>query len=231
MEEYWKAPPPQGIEVHNGVGWKNLEIPAYDTTKMEKSINLYFNNEGDVIIEGKVGNYTFWLSVTKTEDMELNEEIFNHIANEEHEYVTQFRTALAAKNIAPGDLVNYYEVHLKRSKVEGMEWETPFGHFYGTKQIQRNGWFFARNVKSFVEETNKQCELRECDGKYVQVLEEYARLLRNATEYDYTVQALEKLLKAEGYLCLSRRDKVRTLYLECCTKCGELYGQYMTQAR
>ncbi len=231
MEEFLKSLLPQGVEVHNAVTYKNLEIPSYDTTKVQRSIHLYFNNDGDVIIEGRVKTYTFWLSVTKTDELELNEEIFNHIANEDYNYVTQFHTALAAKNLKPADLVNYYMVSLTRSKVKDMEWETPFGNYYGTKQIKRNGWFFARDVKAFSGETNKLCELRECDGKYEMVLEDYAQALRNASEYDYTVQALEKLLKQEEYLCLSRRENVRALYLECCRKCAELYGQYMTQAR
>ncbi|MBP3567679.1 MAG: hypothetical protein J6K04_00795 [Lachnospiraceae bacterium] len=231
MDAYWKAPPVQGIELHNGVGRKNLVFPHRDITKMEKRITLYFNNDGDVIIVGTVENYTFWLSVTKTEDLELNEEIFNHVANDEPQYVTQFPRALEAKEMVLADLVNYYMVHLNRSKIKGMEWETPFGNYYGTEQIKRNGWFFARNVKSFVEEINKQCELRECGGMYEKILEEYAKVLQAATEYDYTVQNLEKVLKAEAYLCLSRRESVRKLYLECSIKCGELYGQYMTKAR
>ena len=227
---FWKEP--EGIELHNGVSNRNMEFPAYDLTKKETGIDLYFNNEGDVIIVGVVDStYIYWLSVTRTEDVKLNEQIFNHVANEDWCRVSRMPRTLEVKGLSHKDLAKFYRVHLKRSHLDGMAWETPFGHFYGTKQLKRNGGFFAKDVKGFVTEINKRCELRECDGRYADILKVYAETLQTATDYDYTVQQLEKLLKAEDYLCLSRRDNVRETYLECCTRCSELYGRYMTQAR
>ena len=227
---FWKEP--EGIELHNGVSNKNMEFPAYDLSKKETGIDLYFSNEGDVIIVGTVdNNYIYWLSVTKTEDTKLNEEIFNHVASVEWCRVSRLSRTLKVKGIEYEELAGYYRVQLKRSHEKGMAWKTPFGHYYGEKQRKRNGSFFAKDVKGFVTEINKRCELRECGGRYAEILKNYTEILREATTYDYTVQQLEKLLKAEDYLCLSRRDNVREPYLECCAKCSELYNQYMTEAR
>ncbi len=219
------------LQQYNAVSKKNFVFPQYDLTKKETGMTLYFNSEGEVIIVGTVDNYIFWLSVTKTEDMALNEEIFNRIDSGKLVRVSYLHKVLAEKNMTFGDLEKYYMVRLKRSHEQNMAWETPFGHYYGKDQAERNGSFFARDVKGFVNEVNKWCEVRECGGMYADILKSYADTLNKATEYDTTVQTLQNLLKAEDYLCISEREEVRRLYVECCARCSELYNRYMTEEK
>lgn len=219
------------LQEYNAVSKKNFVFPEYDLRKKETGMTLYFNSEGDVIIAGTVDNYVFWLSVTRTEDMALNEEIFKRIDGGKLVRVSWLHKALRALDLAYEDLAGYYMVHLKRSQKEGMAWETPFGHYYGIDQAERNGSFFAKDVKGFVSEVNKRCEVRECGGRYADILKSYADMLNKAEEYDTTVQTIQNLLNAEDYLCISEREEVRRLYVECCARCSALYNRYMTEAR
>ena len=224
---------PNEMEQYNMINWNNAIIPTYNLTKNETSISLYVNNTGDLIISGNVEetDYIFWLSFTKTDDLEMNERIFNHIANDEMERVSRMYKVLAHHEIPYAVLEEYYMVSLRKSGNKEMAWETPFGHCYGKSQIERNGHFFAKDVKNFVKEVHKRCELRECGGRYEEILRGYIELLENAETYTPDVRKLEALLKAEDYLCISETETVRTLYKKCCKRCSELYNHYMSLAR
>lgn len=220
------------IEQYNMVNDGNAAYPRYDISGRETYITLYFNNFGDVIIVGNVdNNYIYWLSVTKTEDVELNEKIFNHVANDGVINVTQQYKALKQADIRQEKLKDYYSVRLSRVYAHNMAWQTPFGHYYGKDNIDKNGYFFARDVKGFVNSVHVRCELREADGRYEAVLKEYEVFLSEADTYDYRVRMLDELLKSESYLCLSFNENVRGLYSKCCEMCGSLYNKYMTAAR
>ena len=220
------------IEQYNMVKISNAANPRYDISSVETYITLYFNNFGDVIIIGNVdNNYIYWLSVTKTEDMELNEQIFNHVANDcvinvAHEY-----KVLKQANIKYDELKDYYSVRLTRVHTHNMAWKTPFGHYYGKDNVEKNGYFFARDIKGFVDSVHVRCELREAGGRYEAVLEEYETMLSAADTYDYRVRTLDELLKAESYLTISLNENVRKSYKKCCEMCSNLYNAYMTAAR
>jgi len=220
------------IEQYNMVNDSNAAIPKYNIGNKETYITLYFNNSSDVIIVGNVdNNYIYWLSVTNTEDVELNEQIFNHVANDcvinvAHEY-----KALKQANIKYDELKDYYSVRLTRVHTHNMAWQTPFGHYYGKDNIEKNGYFFARDIKGFVNSVHVRCELREAGGKYEAVLEEYEAVLSAADTYDYRVRTLDELLKAESYLNISLNENVRKSYKKCCEMCSKLYNAYMTAAR
>lgn len=219
------------LQQYNAVSKKNFVFPQYDLRKKEIGMTLYFNCQGDVVIAGTVDKYIFWLSVTRTDDMELNEQIFHRIDSGLLGRVSYVHRALPETNITWEEFEKYYMVHLKRSHIPDMDWETPFGHYYGKDQKEQNGLFFARDLKGFVSEVHKRCKVRECGGMYVDVLKSYANTLNGATEYDNTVQLLQTLLEAEDYLCISAEEEVRRLYTECCARCNELYNLYMTNAR
>lgn len=220
------------LEQYNAVNKKNFVIPRYNVLKKETSITLYFNTAGEVIIVGTAGEeYVFWLSVTGTEDVELNGQIFNHITNDELNYVTRLDKALAQKNIDYETLAGYYKVCLTQSLSPDIAWETPFGHGYSKSQRENNGDFFAQDVRQFVSTVRLRCGLREGGGAYVTVLEQYAAFLKSAEKYALEVQMLQELLQGEDYLVLSENEQVRKLYLECRERCACLYNQYMMEAR
>ena len=135
----------EGLEQYNAVNKENFVFPQYDLTKKETGITLYFNSEGDVIIVGRVDHYIFWLSVTKTEDVIKNEQIFKRIAEEPLGRVSYLHRVLPQQGLTYEELETYYQVHLKRSHEPNIAWETPFGHSYGKKQTKRNGGAFIRS--------------------------------------------------------------------------------------
>lgn len=220
------------IEEYNRVSMKNSIIPTYDVTKYETFIDLYFNHEGEVMIVGNIEgtDYIFWLSITKTDDVEMNEKIFHHIAYGEMERISQLYRVLEQQRISETLPENCYRIRLTRVRGSELEWETPFGHSYG-KQIEKNGELFAKDVKHFMEHVQKRCKLRECDGKYENVLKSYAELLRQAETYTSEVKWLEELLEAESYLSISGTESVRRLYLECCSRCSELCNRDRSEVR
>lgn len=210
------------IEEYNRVSMKNSIIPTYDVTKNETFIDLYFNHEGEVMTVGNIQgtDYIFWLSITKTDDTEINEKIFYHIAYDEMERISQLYRVLEQQKITETAPENCYRIRLTRVRGSELEWETPFGHNYG-KQIEKNGVQFANDVKHFMEYAQNRCKLRECDGKYMDVLKRYTEILRQADSYTLEVKWLEELLKAESYLSISGTESIRRLYLECCDHCSK----------
>lgn len=70
------------IKKFNKVSSLNSNKPNYEPDPKNRRIDLYFTLDGDVIIEGCAdNNYTYWLSKTSVNDVELNAQIFNYIAN------------------------------------------------------------------------------------------------------------------------------------------------------
>lgn len=217
------------IEKYNAVNIRTYEIPWHDTTKMEKRIELYFTNTGDVIIVGRAGDtYIYWLSVTKTEDMEANEQIYTRIANEQLVYVTYLEKALSDVNLTCNELEECYKIELRwrkerRRKNEILaNWETPFGHSYTKEEAKQNGAVFARDIKTHMELMLLRCQWRECNGTYETVLRQYAEELKAATEFDNRILAIQNLLETEGYLLLTEQKEMKKWYLYCCHRCMEL---------
>lgn len=217
------------IERYNEVNRKNFEIPSYDATQAERRIELYFNNAGEVVIIGWAGvKYIYWLSVTKTEDVELNERIYTRIANEPLTYVTCLSKALGSVNLTCGALEEYYKAELKwkpeprRKKEILATWETPFGRVYTKEEAEKNGGFFACDVRQYIPKLHAQCQCRECGGSYIVVLKQYAEELKATTEYDDRVRVLQELLETEAYLILSQQEEISMLFRYCRTRCKEL---------
>ena len=215
---------PNEMEKYNLVSMKNSIIPTYDVTKYETAISLYFNHAGEVMIVGEIDgtDYIFWMTITKTDDVEWNEKIFNYITSGAMERVSQLYRVLEQQKLPSGVLDHGYRIRLTRAKDERLEWETPFGHAYG-KQTEQNGRIFAQDVRSFMQNVQKRCELRECGGAYAEVLKSYAEFLKQKETYSSEVKWLEELLAAELYLSISKTERIRRLYQECCNRCSELY--------
>ena len=116
----------------NMVSPNTAVAPNYDLNGRETSLVLYFNEDEDVIIIGAVDvNYVYWVSLTKTHELEKNEAIFNHIVNQPYALVASWHNI----GLLSGDeLRRYYRAELRRTNERGMAWRTPFGHYYGQKQ-------------------------------------------------------------------------------------------------
>ena len=204
----------------------------YDLSGRETSLVLYFNDDEDVIIVGQVdANYIYWASLTKTCELEKNEAIFNHVANEPFVLVSSWRNIGL---LSHDELKRYYRAELRRTGERDMAWRTPFGHYYGRKQMAQNGGYFAKDVAGFVSVLHRRCEFREAGGAYEAMLDfwlvELAKAEADAHLYP-RVEPLVEMMKQESYLVLSRRAPIREKYLLLCEKAGEVYNRYMSAVR
>ncbi len=222
------------IESYNFVCKDNALQPNYNLSKQGEYIDLYFTLTGEVIIVGAVdNNYIHWLSITKTSDTEINEQIFNYIANQDYQYVSHEYKVLQSRNLDPDMLDNIYKARLIRGNRENVVWETPFGCYYGKDQIQYNGRFFANDIAHFCDKLRKRCEIREMKGIYKTVLQGYISYVSSIKymRYESDIKPLSELLRNEDYLLMSPNKEVRDLYIQCCNLCRSKYNDYMTAVR
>ncbi len=211
--------------------------PNYDLSNRETSISILIDLYGNLIMLGVVdNNYIHWASLTKTEDKYLNEIIFNHLANDKYDKVSYCYKAFREKGIEYEDLKHWYNASLIRDSRYNMAWETPFGHYYASNQIENNGKFFANNVSHFLASLQERCDFRECNGEYIKVLEYYCNvLLNNQMDTNYAnycmVKPIEEILLKEDYLRVSKNSEIRELYIQCMDLISNLYNRYMTVVR
>lgn len=206
----------------------------YDLSSRQSSIKIYIDRKGNLIILGIVdNNYIYWASLTNTDDKELNEKIFNHIANDEFSIVSKEYLALKTRGIEYKDLCQWYSATLVRETKNNMAWKTPFGHYYGTDQINNNGSYFANDVCHLLGTLQSSCEFRECNGEYIKVLDHYRNLLLQNDDYSYYTQikSLEEILQKEDYLKVSKNIEIRELYTQCMDIISQLYNCYMSAVR
>jgi len=222
----------EGVQKYNLINEKCVAESKQDLSTRETYITLYFNIDGDVIIVGNIdNNHVYWVSETKTSDMDVNEMIFNYIAKGDVSDAAYLHEVLAQNGKNYSDLKNYYSVRLLRTHIVGMEWETPFGHYYGKDNIEKHGYFFAHEIAHFVDDMHKKGQIRECNGRYEDILRDYVSYLKVAENYDYNVRTLEELIESESFLRISPNQAVRELYRECHELCSNLYCNYMSFSR
>lgn len=222
------------IESYNFVCKDNAIHPHYELGRGTSFIDLYFTLTGEVIIVGAVdNNYIHWLSITRTSDTEINEQIFNYIANHDYQYVSYEDKALQLKNLDSDILENAYKARLIRGKREDVAWETPFGCYYGKDQIQYNGRFFANDVDRFCDKLRKKCEIREINGAYKTILKKYVDYISaiECMRYEADIKPISELLRKEDYLLMSPHKDIRDLYIQCRDLCRSKYNDYMTAVR
>lgn len=222
------------IEQYNLVDQTTAVTPNYDISRKELYIELYFDSQDTVIIVGAIdSNYISWASVSSTNDIKLNAEIFNRIAKGGFRCATNEYLALKKKGIRYEDLKRYYKAVLLRTQESGGKWKTPFGHYYSLDRTESNGDFFANDVKGFPEVLRERCRIRECNGQYAALLREYTAELRQTDfrAYDFRIRPIREMLEQEGYLVLSRNEDIKRLYLECIEITREKYNEYMTAIR
>lgn len=179
-------------------------------------------------------NYIHWASLTKTSDKQVNEKIFNHVANDAFMLVSHEYLALESANIKYKDLRNWFSSRLVREDRHNMAWKTPFGHYYGADQIQYNGKYFAEDVSYYLESLQKICRFREAVGDYSIILRTYLnKLSEDNRDYRYyeEVKPLIGILESEDYLRVSENNEIRELYKKCMDQCANLYNRYMTEVR
>lgn len=220
---------------YNLINSKTKVTPGYDIKGRETSICLYFSKNKDVLIIGRVdNNYIYWASFSKTYDKEQNEAIFNHIANDPFDLVSNEGLVLKSVNFDYDDLRSWYNTELVRTSDCNMAWNTPFGHYYGKDQIRFNGKYFANDVAGFLDVLVERCRFREANGSYEAVLDYSLNELmkKDKDVFYYTkVKYLIEMLTKEDYLVLSNSKHIRRKYILFCESADKLYNLYQSAIR
>lgn len=212
-------------------------IPNYDVSKRETSICLYFNRKGKVLIIGRLdNNYIYWASFTNTDDRELNEAIFNYIADDffKFDMVSSERKVLEFINFPYDALDTWYQTELRRTSEYDMAWQTPFGHYYGKESIKDNAGYFARDVSGHLKTLLTRCQFREANGAYEEVLDyclcELSMDGGNVYYYEQ-VKDMINMLREEQYLILSDQEQIREKYFRFRKEAERLYNQCQSASR
>ena len=220
------------ISALNMVNHNTKVTPNYDLSGRETSIDLCFNNDGDIFIIGVVdNNYIHWASLTKTYEKEKNEAIFNHIANDPFTIVsTIYNSGVPAYY----SMKDYYRAKMLRPAEIDRAWTTPFGHGYGTSQIENNGRYFADDVEVFLNKLHRRCYFREAGGAYEAMLDFWlAKVLEGESDYSHyrRIEPLAHMIEQESYLRVSESERIREKYILLCDKLSAAYNRYMDVER
>lgn len=212
----------------------------YRINKENSYISCYLMDNNKVLIIGNAdNNYAFWISITEVADKASNEEIFNTIAKciDEGNYdnlASEYKV-LSAHGITWEKTRDWYNFIFRPSPYPNTSWSTEFGHYYGSDQIEKNGFYFAKDVEALPAKLKERCFYREACGNYLKVLEFYDTVydnlsgdrVQNYMEFKEIADILEK----EKYLLCSNNEDVRTKYIELRRKASKLYNDYMTEVR
>lgn len=224
-----------GLSVGNMVNSQNSVTPNYAVGRRVTAIKLYLNKAGDVLLLGSIDpNYICWASLTKAQDMPANEAAFTQMAAGEFGVVSQEYLVLQSLGLGFEEMQTWYCAHIFWEVHGGMEWRTPFGHYYGQAQTERNGFFFAQDLAGFLAVLLERCRTREAGGAYLPVLAWCWKELDNnsADPLHYRVcKELIDTLQSESYLVLSDDEGLRSMYLKIQAKCRQLYNQYQAAVR
>lgn len=217
------------VSKFNLINQHNQVLPNYDLGGKELSIELHFSPDKQVCIMGRVdGNYISWCSLTEVDDEEKNEKIFNYLAENPIQRVSNESSVLGQEKFK--DMQNWYHCEIKKSPREGILWETPFGSAYGSEGTEYHGSYFAANIRVFYQERLEKCSFRTSGGFYIELLRHYLQLLEQAEEYA-DIKPLISILEQESYVRVSPDQSVRKLYCECMKRGRFLYNRYMDRAR
>lgn len=139
---------------HNLVNKSNQAIPNYDLSYKEVYFELYISPEESVCIIGRAdSNYICWCSMTKLKEIEINEDIFNFIANNSFAMYSREYKILGYETY--NEIRNWYKCYITKANIAKMCWQTPFGHYYGGDK-DNHGKSFARDIQSFYYELIKK---------------------------------------------------------------------------
>lgn len=227
-------------DVENLITRKFVTKANYKIDTDNNFINCYLLNDDRVIIMGMAdNNYAFWISITDSQDLKANEEVYNairkYIDKENYKQLAYGYTALEEQGISYERLSNSYNFRFIKTTVKGMAWKTEFGHYYGAEQEETNGSIFASNIKELPNQLKRRCEIREAGGNYLSVLNYYEMVYDNlsggAVERYESFKNIIDILDSEKYLICSDNSEVRKKYIELKKKGAGLYNSYMTAVR
>lgn len=214
----------------------NTEVkPNYSLENKETSIEVFFNDAGQVLIVGVVdNNYIYWASLTDSSDKEMNANIFDYISRGSVRKVSHLYQVIVAAGLSYEEIRRWVKICLRRKPDDPMSWLTPFEGNFCSTQIQHNGKFFARDIAGYMDENRKKCRFREAGGAYEKVLDYYLSVFNEDDGDDFyyvRIKNLIRIIESEEYLYGSENLQIRRKYIELRKKTESLYNRYMSAVR
>ena len=212
----------------NQISKYGIEQPKYkqDLSK-QRTIEFVFLPEEKVMLIGSMSSsrYPYWISITDVNDIQTNTSISNYILFGDFSKFTS--------------KINFFELIKDRYSrciyLENDTIKTPFKYTtYSSEpdQIQYWGNWTAIGILEFYQSQKELCRLRECEGRYIDILQEYLKILENQTSDDIlnykNNENLIKLIESEDYLLLSSDKTIRETYIKASNIISDLYNKYMT---
>lgn len=196
------------IEKYNVLTPDIAETPRYQPDPKNRCIRVYYAKENDVIIVGEADPcYIFWMSVTKIDDIEINQMIIH--------YISQLEPAVfGCDSIVVEKKTKYTYEQLMQ--------------FY-TAQVER-----ADDILTIYKEKKQRSKQREADKKLIQSMKRDLKALEQRSidprfDFERNRERIERI-QSQDYLRVSDNPQVRELYEQLDKCCSKLYNAYMTEA-
>jgi len=253
------------IKAYNKI--KKFEKPNYKVNTSTRDIVVSFFHDGKLGITAYVdNNYIYWHSVTTVKNDKINTEIFNHICNKDYDFSMGYGSSYDYKQSYKKVIGNHYEVHfdlnIEKMEVTSLSAEG-YSHKYSDSWVHNGdviippgnssnwGKFFVNDIRSIFNFTKEKCKFRELDGKYLQTLKHYRRMLTEAgydNEFEYEGKTyrgytsdpveiyhkfnpLSKIINEESYILCSDNEEIRETYLNLKNDLYSIYCTYMSIVR
>lgn len=217
-----------------------------EATKVEKNYKLsgrvnsvisYINVKNELLIVGQAdNNYIYWAAKVNSADRKCNEEIFNLLADGVFEMVSSMDKVMESIGISRSELKRFYKKRFDRASENepGRVWNISDGGYYRNCDVETHGRLFSYEMEGMLKNLQEKSRVREADGAYLKVLENYLIRLKKGEKdvYGYEKEFMMiQLLEKEGYLLLSKDERVREIYFQIKEKIYSMYCTYMSAVK
>ncbi len=196
------------VEEYNCLTVDHICVPNYTPDPKHRCIQAYYALNNDVILIGEADLcYIYWLSVTKLDADAINRQIVDYVLHMEPTVFGQVSDVLEETAYTLKQLRSFYSAPVKQ----------------------------ADDIILHLQEAKERCKSHEKNGKFVQELQHYLKVLsyEAASPAAFYRKQKRKITRLQSmkYLYCSDNPKVRELYEQLDKCCEHLYSAYMTEAR
>lgn len=211
--------------------------PNYGLDGRINSIISYLNVKNDMFVVGQAdNNYIYWAAMVNPSDRKENERIFNLLADGVFETVSSMDRVLESMALSRSELDGFYKKRFDRAAENepGRVWNISDGGFYRNCDVKTHGRLFAYEMEGMLKHLQEKSKVREADGAYLKVLENYLKRLEKGEKDVYCYEKefiMIQLLEKERYLLLSKDKRVREVYFQIKEKIYNMYCIYMSAVK
>lgn len=201
----------------------------------------YLPDDQLLLLGSMDGQYPYWVSITKVNDVSTNEDVLRSILFDDFSVYT--KTWPDIDNI----IKNSYR---RRFALCDGSMKTPFDYGLSSDPDQVPYWpqHMARGIYSHYLQLKELCRFREADGKYLDFLNHYLTIMKTRTAFDEAKEEIKeyakkvvkeyegkrmlmKLVQSENYLYVSENQSIKQTYIQIREEINHLHNQYMTMVK